>query len=213
MRPPPNDPRRRTWRRGSGRQASGRQGLGGAHSPVRGRPPTLTDRATCAFLLLEAIMAPGKAPSLHQRIYDAVRRIPRGRLATYGQIAREAGLPRQARLVGYALHAYSGPSPLPWHRVINAQGRISLRGPEGGGDLQRRLLAREGIRPGTNGRYDLLRYQWQPRAAWEGSDLPVSPPPLPHRTARRPQPPPRRARPKGAGRSPASPGRSRRSGC
>jgi methylated-DNA-protein-cysteine methyltransferase-like protein len=57
-----------------------------------------------------------------RRIYAVVRRIPRGRVATYGQVAWVAGLPRQARLVGYAMHAVGESATIPWHRVVNAAG-------------------------------------------------------------------------------------------
>jgi len=66
--------------------------------------------------------------STHGRIHKVVSRIPRGRVATYGQIARLAGLARQARLVGYAMHALPAGTRLPWQRVVNAQGAISLPG-------------------------------------------------------------------------------------
>lgn len=93
-----------------------------------------------------------------------VRRIPRGRVATYGQIAVLAGVPGQARLVGYALSAVPDSSSVPWHRVINAQGRISTRRSEpGGGIRQRMLLEREGIRFNAAGRADLDRFRWTPR--------------------------------------------------
>ena len=68
-----------------------------------------------------------RAPSsgLHQRIHAVVSRIPRGRVATYGQVARIAGLPGQARLVGYALHALPAGTSVPWQRVVNAQGALN----------------------------------------------------------------------------------------
>jgi methylated-DNA-protein-cysteine methyltransferase-like protein len=93
-----------------------------------------------------------------------VRRIPPGRVATYGQVATLAGLPRQARLVGYALHAVADGDRLPWHRVLNAQGRISLRaeGP-GGSVLQRLRLEQEGVGFDARGRVSLERYGWRPR--------------------------------------------------
>ena len=96
----------------------------------------------------------------HERIYAVVRRIPRGRVATYGQVAQLAGLPGQARLVGYALHAVAAQGTLPWHRVINAQGRVSTRseGP-GGTVLQRLRLEQEGV-VFTGGRVRLERYRW-----------------------------------------------------
>ena len=107
----------------------------------------------------------GAAPTTHERIYRVVRRIPRGRVATYGDIARWAGLPRQPRLVGYALHAAPPSARLPWHRVVNAQGRISLgRGVEGGDLEQRFRLEREGVRFDANGRIPLERYRWTPSA-------------------------------------------------
>lgn len=104
-------------------------------------------------------------PAMHPdyaRIYATVQRIPRGRVATYGQIAELAGLPGRARQVGYALHALPDGSPVPWQRVLNARGEISLPGLSGA--RQRALLAEEGVRPGDNGRIDLATYQWRPRA-------------------------------------------------
>jgi methylated-DNA-protein-cysteine methyltransferase-like protein len=94
-----------------------------------------------------------------------IRRIPRGRVATYGDIARLAGLPRHPRLVGYALHAAPPGARLPWHRVINAQGRISLgRGVLGGDLTQRFRLEAEGVFFGANGRIPLARFRWNPSA-------------------------------------------------
>ena len=98
---------------------------------------------------------------LHQRIHRAVSRIPRGRVATYGQIARIAGLPGQARLVGYAMHALPSGSDIPWQRVVNAKGEISIPGDNG--TWQRRLLEREGVRFDAKGRVPLATYQWQPK--------------------------------------------------
>ncbi len=105
--------------------------------------------------------------SLHERIWGAVRRIPAGRVATYGQIARLLGLGRSARLVGYALHSLPPGMPVPWHRVINARGSISF--PPGSPlfSRQRELLAREGI-PLAQGRVDLSRFGWKPRQRTRG---------------------------------------------
>jgi len=97
----------------------------------------------------------------HARILAVVDSIPRGRVATYGQIAREAGLPRNARLVGRLLGTLPSKSSLPWHRVINSAGRISLR-PGSSVARQRRLLAREGVRISPAGRIDLARFRWHP---------------------------------------------------
>jgi methylated-DNA-protein-cysteine methyltransferase-like protein len=97
------------------------------------------------------------------RIYAVVRRIPRGRVATYGQVAALAGLAGQARQVGYALAALEDGSGVPWHRVINAQGRVSLRGEPGWDAVQRQLLERERVRFDAGGRVALATYQWQPR--------------------------------------------------
>ena len=100
-----------------------------------------------------------------QRIYAVVRRIPRGRVATYGQIAKLAGMPGHARQVGYALAALTEDDRVPWHRVLNAQGRISLRGAPGWDDVQRQLLRREGVAFDREGRTSLARFQWKPRGA------------------------------------------------
>jgi methylated-DNA-protein-cysteine methyltransferase related protein len=98
---------------------------------------------------------------LYSRIYGAVKRIPRGKVATYGQIARLAGAPGHARLVGYALYLLREGSGVPWHRVINTKGRISLPpDPEAGG-LQRALLESEGVAFGAAGSIDLRIHQWK----------------------------------------------------
>jgi methylated-DNA-protein-cysteine methyltransferase-like protein len=107
---------------------------------------------------------PGKPLSdTYRRIYGVVSRIPRGRVATYGQVASLARLPRQARLVGYALNVLPPRSTVPWFRVVNAKGTISLRSDGLGHDqLQARLLAREGVRF-VEGTISLDRFQWRPR--------------------------------------------------
>ena len=100
------------------------------------------------------------------RIYAVVRRIPRGRVATYGQVALLAGLPRQPRLVGYAMHALPNGTDLPWHRVINAQGRVSARAGNDAGSLRQRvLLEAEGVQFDAAGRVSLVRHGWKPRRA------------------------------------------------
>ncbi len=115
----------------------------------------------------------GSSQSLHGRIRAVVRRIPEGRVATYGQIAMLAGIRGQARLVGYALNSLPEGHDVPWHRVINAKGRISLRTGEGDwGDYQRHLLKREGVRFDPTGRISLAAYQWKPET---GDSLAGSP--------------------------------------
>ena len=104
-----------------------------------------------------------KSSSSYDRIYQVVRRIPRGRVATYGQVADLAGLKGHARQVGYALHALPDTEPVPWQRVINARGEISLRGANDNDRLQRLMLKEEGIRFDRSGRIDLERYRWRPR--------------------------------------------------
>lgn len=106
--------------------------------------------------------APRPKSDSYVRIYSAVRRIPRGRVATYGQIARIAGLPGRARQVGYALHALTGATAVPWQRVVNASGGISLR-PMSGGISQRLLLEKEGVRFNAGGRIALNKFGWRPR--------------------------------------------------
>jgi methylated-DNA-protein-cysteine methyltransferase-like protein len=103
-------------------------------------------------------------PSSHARILAVVRRIPRGRVATYGQVAALAGLPRQPRLAGYALrHADDG---VPWHRVVNAEGRISPRAASESVRRQRLMLEGEGVRFDAADRIPLARYRWRPRPPW-----------------------------------------------
>ncbi len=95
-----------------------------------------------------------------ERIYAVVRRVPRGRVATYGQVALLAGLANGARQAGYALHALPPHSAVPWHRVLGASGRISLREPAGR-VTQQLLLEGEGVRFDAAGRVDLRRFGWR----------------------------------------------------
>ena len=95
------------------------------------------------------------------KIYKIVRRIPRGRVATYGQVAELAGLDGHARQVGYALHALPDSMKLPWHRVINSRGEVSPRSRGDSHELQRELLEAEGVAFDEGGRVDLRRYQWE----------------------------------------------------
>lgn len=103
-------------------------------------------------------------------IYRVVRRIPPGRVATYGQVAELAGLERHARMAGYALHALPDHTTVPWHRVVNAQGRLSLRADGEGSVLRQRfLLEEEGVEFGLGGRISLKRYGWKGRKSRRGS--------------------------------------------
>ena len=100
------------------------------------------------------------ADSFFQRVYQVVRRIPVGRVATYGQIARLLGEPHAARSVGWAMSASSDPD-VPWHRVLNAQGRISAAERRAESGLQRALLEEEGVVFDRDGRVDLALFRWQ----------------------------------------------------
>ncbi|HIK55372.1 MAG TPA: MGMT family protein [Synechococcales cyanobacterium M55_K2018_004] len=103
--------------------------------------------------------------SSYSAIYDIVRQIPYGKVATYGQVAELANLYGRARLVGYALYRVAVDSDIPWHRVINARGEVS-ESPfrNGSDDLQRVLLEAEGIHFNSQGKVDLKRYLWHPES-------------------------------------------------
>ena len=105
-----------------------------------------------------------------ERIYAVVRRIPRGRVASYGQVAALAGLPRHARQVGYALHALPEGSDVPWHRFINARGEVSPRATPGWDRLQLDLLRRERVLGAGAQRVDLERFRWDPDRRPAGRD-------------------------------------------
>ena len=94
------------------------------------------------------------------KIYRIVKRIPRGRVASYGQIATLAGLDGHARQVGYALHALPAEMSVPWHRVVNAKGEISPRNAGDSHELQRLLLEEEGVELTLQGRIDLKVFRW-----------------------------------------------------
>lgn len=98
--------------------------------------------------------------SSYQRIYAVVRKIPRGRVATYGDVAKLAKLPGHARQVGYAMFALPEGTNVPWQRVVNAKGEISRRSRPGAELTQRMVLEREGIRFNSAGRIDFRRYRW-----------------------------------------------------
>jgi methylated-DNA-protein-cysteine methyltransferase-like protein len=100
----------------------------------------------------------------YERIYRVVRRIPRGRVATYAQIAELANAsgPRQ---VGYALHSLPEGSDVPWHRVVNAKGTISLRSGLGADAFQHALLKAEAVEFDAKGRINLDRFRWKNRGS------------------------------------------------
>ena len=97
--------------------------------------------------------------SSYDRIYEWVRHVPEGMVATYGQIAGLAGK-CSARQVGYAMAALGGEDDIPWHRIINSQGRISLRTGSDGHHLQRILLEAEGVVFSEDGKIELAQYRW-----------------------------------------------------
>lgn len=94
------------------------------------------------------------------KIYEQVRRIPRGKVATYGQIAALAGNPHWSQVVGYALHGNPEPGVIPCHRVVNRFGETAEAFAFGGGDRQRELLEAEGVRFRADGTVDLATYMW-----------------------------------------------------
>jgi methylated-DNA-protein-cysteine methyltransferase-like protein len=101
----------------------------------------------------------------HEAVYALVRRIPRGRVATYGQLAGLLGMPRHARHVGFALSAIPEGLDIPWHRVVNSAGNISIRlrhWQGGSDDLQRIRLEAEGIVFSAAGKIDLKQWGWVP---------------------------------------------------
>ena len=106
------------------------------------------------------------AAGFDQRVYAAVALIPCGQLATYGQIADRIGASGCARQVGWALRRLALPSEVPWHRVVNARGQISMSLSREGSDwIQRELLLAEGIPVDAEGRLPLRRYLWRPPLA------------------------------------------------
>ena len=118
------------------------------------RPPELLGRPR---------RAAARPAGTHACILAVVKRIPRGRVATYGQVAALAGLAGRPRLAGYALHALPEGSPLPWHRVLGAGGRLTLvKLDPAAATTQRLRLEREGVRFDARGRVDMERFAWRP---------------------------------------------------
>ncbi|MFQ5798577.1 MAG: MGMT family protein [Bacteroidota bacterium] len=116
-------------------------------------------------ILTSTTLGPTKrssSASFFRRVATVVKNIPRGKVATYGQVAALAGNPRAARQVAWVLNTVSLKQKLPWYRVINHRGKISLS-EHNGYHLQRALLIHEGITFDSADRIDLARYQWQPK--------------------------------------------------
>lgn len=97
-----------------------------------------------------------------ERIYAVVRKIPKGRVASYGQVAAMAGNPHWARVVGYALHVNPEPSEIPCYRVVTKDGGLSEAFAFGGINQQRLLLERDGVEFDANGKVLMEKYRWQP---------------------------------------------------
>jgi methylated-DNA-protein-cysteine methyltransferase-like protein len=103
-----------------------------------------------------------RSNTFFRRVVTLIKKIPHGKVATYGQVAALAGNPRSARQIAWVLHTFSEKKNLPWHRVINREGTISL--PRYGGyELQRALLIEEGVEFDAHDRIDLARFQWRPQ--------------------------------------------------
>lgn len=100
--------------------------------------------------------------SFFENVYEAVQLIPRGKVATYGQIARMIGAPRSSRAVGYALHVNPRPGVIPCHCVVNREGRLAPAFAFGGPEIQAQLLESEGVEVGEDFIVDLGKYLWQP---------------------------------------------------
>jgi methylated-DNA-protein-cysteine methyltransferase-like protein len=127
---------------------------------------TLDEPALAAHLGRDVAAAGLRAAGTYERIYALVRRIPAGRVATYGQIAAMEGR-ASARMVGWAMAALPAGSDVPWQRVINARGEVSERAGGGGTARQRERLQAEGVLFDARGRVDLARAGWDgPEAAW-----------------------------------------------
>lgn len=122
----------------------------------------MSDASRGAGDLLGRVVRPG----FNARVYDMVRRVPPGRVTTYGDVATLLGSPRVARHVGFALAALRDPT-VPWQRVINSRGHISFRGDTGRGELQRQLLEAEGVVFDARDRVDLKRFRWDPSGGIE----------------------------------------------
>ena len=117
------------------------------------------------------------APNFYEQVYAVVRRVPRGRVTSYGRVARMLGRPRAARAVGYALNAlkdrHADPryADVPWQRIINSQGRISIVNREFSANRQADLLREEGVAVDERLQIDLERYLWSGLSLLELDDI------------------------------------------
>ena len=97
-----------------------------------------------------------------EKIYETVKKIPEGKVATYGQVAYLAGNPHWARVVGYALHVNPSPGVIPCHRVVNREGRVAESFAFGGPGVQRSLLEAEGVEFENDGKINFDKFLWNP---------------------------------------------------
>jgi methylated-DNA-protein-cysteine methyltransferase related protein len=100
-------------------------------------------------------------PDFATQVYAIVKRCPRGRIVSYGGVAAMLGKPRSARAVGRALNALPDGNKVPWWRVVNSRGEVSIRGVDHGAVLQRTLLEREGVKFEKSGRISWKHFGWQ----------------------------------------------------
>lgn len=112
------------------------------------------------------------ATEFSQKVIQLIQNIPEGKVSTYGQIANLAGSPKAARQVSWLLHSSTEKYQLPWHRVINSQGKISKR-PGGGHQCQKKRLVEEGIKVSRQYEIDLGKYLWKPQKInWADLEMP-----------------------------------------
>ena len=106
-----------------------------------------------------------KAPSANEgffnKVYEAVKRVPRGKVTTYGDVARLCGNPRMARQVGWALHTNPQPGIIPCHRVVFSNGSVCTGFAFGGKEVQKAMLEDEGVEVSPDYKIDLKKYRWE----------------------------------------------------